>query len=284
MLTAAQIADIKLKYETHGFCHLRGVMPEDFIARLRSAFDTASARHIDEWRRHAAAGTGERSFFDIPDLLAQDDLFIDLADHPAVLPLLTELVGQDIQLHQTAARLFPPGPTFTSPFHSDITRVAGISHENMPSFLVKIHFFIEDLTPDQGCLAFIPGSQQYPASRPNPKNLDPNDPDLVVRIVPRAGDVVIFNTHVLHMAMDNASERVRKSIIYTYSHFWLKQHRSAIPEQPERFADNRQRKQLFGLPDGATSMFARRLTAPPREPLFDTVIQGAKQVARRLLR
>ena len=82
----------------------------------------------------------------------------------AVLPLLTELVGQDIQLHQTAARLFPPGPTFTSPFHSDITRVAGISHEHMSSFLVKIHFFIEDLTPDQGCLAFIPGSQQYPAS------------------------------------------------------------------------------------------------------------------------
>jgi hypothetical protein len=30
---------------------------------------------------------------------------------------------------------------------------------------------------------------------------------------------VIFNTHLLHMALDNKTTTVRKSIIYAYSHY-----------------------------------------------------------------
>lgn len=61
-------------------------------------------------------------------------------------------IGEDIALSETSARLFFPGPTFTSPFHSDVARVLGINHAHTPNLLVKLHIFFEDLAPDQGTL------------------------------------------------------------------------------------------------------------------------------------
>lgn len=73
------------------------------------------------------------------------------------------------------------------------------------------------------------------------------------KIVPKAGDAVLFNAHVLHMALDNFSPNVRKSLIYVYSHFWVKNYATAIPRDLERLATTPQRKQLFGIPSPAAN-------------------------------
>lgn len=67
------------------------------------------------------------------------------------------------------------------------------------------------------------------------------------KIVPKVDDVILFNVHLLHMALDNTSPRVRKSLIYVYSHFWVKNYPSAIPRDLERLATTSERKQLFGI-------------------------------------
>lgn len=277
MLTPQQIAEFKMKFETHGFCHVRNAIPSSTLDAARQAF--AAARTRLEPPRTASTTA---AYFDLPQILDCGEPFIDLADLPQLFPLLVELIGADIQLNHTMARLFYPGPTFTSPFHSDLSRVLGISHEHTPTFLVKVHYYLEDLAPDQGCLAFIPGSQRYPASKPNPKNLDPEHDDLVVKIVPRAGDAVIFNTHVLHMALDNRSNSVRQSLIYAYSHFWLKTYKSGAPTDLARFASNRQRKQLFGVEEPGTGYLDRRLEDP--EVSLGTELRATgKRLVKRLL-
>jgi len=278
MLTSQQIADFKMKFETHGFCHVRNAIPPAPLAAARLAFDSTRARLEPPRNAHSAS-----AYFDIPHILDCGEPFIDLVDLPQLFPLLVELVGQDIQLNHTMARLFYPGPTFTSPFHSDLTKVLGISHENTPTFLVKVHYYLEDLGADQGCLAFIPGSHRYPAATPNPKNLDPDHPDLVVKIVPRAGDAVIFNTHVLHMALDNTSGKVRQSLIYAYSHFWLKTYPSGAPTDLARFAGNRQRKQLFGIDEPGTGYLDRRLDAGAGASFGTELRDSGKRLVERLL-
>ena len=71
---------------------------------------------------------------------------------------------------------------------------------------------------------------------PRPKIEDPEHSPLVVKVVPKAGDVVIFNTHLLHMATDNESPMMRKSLIYAYSHFWVKHYANAVPSDVDRLA------------------------------------------------
>lgn len=279
MYSHDDLDEIQLQFQAHGFVHLRQVLPPAFLARLHAAFDRAAAAN-GAGPTGAAAAT--RGFFDIPAVLDQDDAFVDLADLPSLFPVLVALVGDDLQLTQTAARLFYPGKTFTAPFHSDLSHVTGFSHEHSLNFLTKVHFYLEDLSPDQGCLAFIPGSHRLPAGHPRPQRLLNEQNNAAVKIVPKAGDVVIFNTHVMHMALDNASTRVRKSIIYAYSHFWMKQYASAIPADLSRFTC-RQRKQLFGVDDPNTPHFNRRLI-DDQPGLLNRAAASAGRFARKLIR
>jgi hypothetical protein len=53
------------------------------------------------------------------------------------------------------------------------------------------------------------------------------------------------------MCLDNSSQYLRKSLIYTYGHFWMKIYPSAVPRDLDRLATTPWRKQLFGLGSGA---------------------------------
>lgn len=256
MYSPDQLLDLALHYNTQGFVHLRGLLPQPILERARAAFDARADGHA---ANVAAARAKGARFHDLPAILDADPVFVDLVDLPALLALLRATVGEDLALNDTNARLFFPGPTFTSPYHSDIARVAGIDPAHCPGFLAKVHFYLEDLEPEQGCLSFIPGSQHLPAL-----HVDPHRPTLaasnaVTRVVPRAGDAILFNTHVLHMCEANLTGRVRKSLIYTYGHFWMKAYPSALPANAACYEGNAQREQLFNVALPGVGHFNRRL-------------------------
>ena len=276
------IEEIKIKFETQGFVHLRGVIPPDMLVRAREAFDSA-AKKYDAAKRNNSKANDSLGYFDIPHILDQNEVFIDLVDLPLILSVLTSAVGSDIQLIQTMGRLFYPGPTFTAPWHSDIPQVLGIDHGAGKCLMVKAHFFLEDLKPDQGCLAFIPGSHRYPAYHPKPKIRNIDSSDLVIKTVPRAGDIVLFNTHLLHMALDNSSDQVRKSIIYAYGHYWMKNYASAVPSDLDRYATTEQRKQLFGVDIEGIPHFNRRLNGNVLAQKANTVYDAGKRILKKIL-
>lgn len=283
MFSRMEIDELKLKFETQGFIHINGAIPADMLQRISKAFDAASDRYYGQWRQEVKNGVGEARFFDIPNILDQDPVFVDLVDLSTIFELLVDIVGQDIQLNHTHARLFYPGPTFTPPWHSDIGHVLGVDHAHTSNFLVKIHFFVEDLRPDQGCLAFIPGSHRYPAKHPKPVIADIEKSSAAIKVVPKAGDAVIFNTHLLHMALDNQSSMVRKSIIYAYSHYWMKHYANSVPSDLERFANTPQRKQLFGVDVEGVPYFNRRLQGNVDQAWHSTLLSASKRLIKRTL-
>lgn len=280
MYSPDNLLDLKLQFDTQGFVHLPGLLAPALTERVRSAFDAARERSAAWIARRQ--GRGDR-FVDLPFILDADPVFIDLVDLPCLLPLLRLTVGEDLALNETSARLFFPGPTFTSPFHSDLASVLGVNHAHTPNLLVKLHVFFEDLAPEQGCLAFIPGSQHFPPLHVNPHRPTLARSSAVTRIVPRAGDAVLFNTHVLHMAEDNRTEHIRTSLIYTYGHFWMKAYPSAAPADLARFSDSPQRQQLFGVELPGISHFSRRLDklAPPTA--LQRLQETGERIAHRLL-
>jgi phytanoyl-CoA hydroxylase len=265
-----------LSYETQGFVHLPGVLEPAFLARLKAAFDRATAKHANQW---LAAGDAATPSFNLPHILDQDDVFVDLVDLPTVFPLLVEILGYDIQLMIAQGRLFRPTQTFVPPWHSDLDAVGGIDPGQSPRFMAKIHFYPEDLTPDQGCPAFIPGSHRYSIGTPRPKIDYRQDSPLIQKIVPKAGDAVLFNPHVFHMCLDNSSAHVRKSLIYTYGHFWMKNYPSAVPAHLERVATTPQRKQLFGLSSGSPKdLFDQSLLNQSMTKEVDALLESGRKL------
>jgi ectoine hydroxylase-related dioxygenase (phytanoyl-CoA dioxygenase family) len=100
--------------------------------------------------------------------------------------------------------------------------------------------------------------------------------------VPRAGDAIVFNTHLLHMALPNSSQHVRKSLIYSYSHFWVKGTVSGVPKDLDRLVTTPQRRQLFGQP-------TEHFDEPPffkkaYEPERGTDLKGLMSAGQTLLR
>jgi phytanoyl-CoA hydroxylase len=250
--------DQLLQYENQGFVHLPGLIKPDLVERVRRAFDAAASQYHDQWLAQVAHSKANKAFFDVPDILDQHDCFVELVDMASLLPILLKVVGPDIQLNHTHARVFPPGKTFTAPWHSDLVDVVGIDLAHSLNFFVKVHFYFEDLTPDQGCLAFIPGTHRLPPDHPRPVIHDVDHSPAVTKIVPKAGDAVLFNTHLLHMALDNTSPKPRKSLIYAYSHFWVKNYANAVPSDLTRHATTPLRRQLFGIEEEGVSYFDQR--------------------------
>jgi phytanoyl-CoA hydroxylase len=269
----------RIQFENLGFLHLPGYIPPELVRRLGRAFDTAADRYRGEWRDAITRGSADPRYCDIPDILDADDAFIDVVDIPKLVPLLLGAVGDDVQLNHTHARLFPPGKTFTAAWHSDMKHVLGIAHDHCPNFFVKVHYFFEDLEPDQGCLAFLPGTHRLPVGYPKPAINDPHNSSAVVKIVPKAGDCVMFNTHVLHMALDNKSEKIRKSLIYAYSHFWLKNYANSVPRDLARVATTPLRRQLFGIDKPGVNYFDQRYSDPtPVRDAFSTFTNASKRL------
>lgn len=243
--------DQRIQYENQGFLHLPAIIPSPLVGRVGAAFGAALHRHQSDGDLRDGM-----PFFDIPNILDVDECFVDLVDLPPLAAVLLAAIGPDIQLNHTHARFFPPGPTFTACWHSDLADVLGIDLAHSINFMVKVHFYFEDLAPDQGCLAFLPGTHRLP---PGPPRSDiPGDSPAAAKIVPKAGDAVLFNTHVLHMALDNTSPAPRKSLIYAYSHCWVKNYANAVPREFERLATTPLRRQLLGGETEGVSYFDQR--------------------------
>lgn len=271
--------DQRIQFENQGFLHLPGVIPPDLVARVKQAFDAATEKY-----QAGGNGVATKGFFDIPNILDVDDCFVDLVDLPSMMPVLLEAVGPDIQLNHTHARVFPPGRTFTAPWHSDLAEVIGIDLAHSIHFFAKVHYYFEDLAPNQGCLAFLPGTHRLPPNHPRPVIDDSEHSPAVTKIVPRAGDAVLFNTHLLHMALDNTSPKTRKSLIYAYSHFWLKNYANGVPSDLDRLATTPLRKQLFGVETERVSYFDQRYGEPVSSSTYNSLRAASSRLFHRVRR
>jgi hypothetical protein len=273
------IEDQLFQFEAQGFLHVPGVVSGAMLTRLQAAFEAAAHRYADQWPASSAL-----PYFDIPQPLDQDDVFVDLADIPTLFPLLLAILGADIQLVQTQARLLRPGPSHTPDWHSDLAGIRGINLGQTVNFHLKAHFYPWDLAPDQGCLAFLPGTHRFADGAERPEMSQESDSPIVRKIVPKAGDAVLFNTHLLHMALDNRNQQVRRSIIYSYSHFWVKGAVSGVPKDLERLATTPQRRQLFQQPAGHAEppFFMNAYEADHRHGMRGLLKAGSKLLRRTL--
>ena len=70
--------EAKAEYDAQGYVHIQNALEGEELVRLQAAFSRAEEQ-----------GT-------LRNILSQDDLFVDLVDHPSWLPIAQAIVGDDL--------------------------------------------------------------------------------------------------------------------------------------------------------------------------------------------
>ena len=208
------------------------------LGRLQRAFDHWAQRCKADWLDRIERGEQAATFYDIPDALEKDEIFVDIVDHPSYYGCLRDFTDAEPILLAEQVRTVPPWPLSYTNWHPDVP------HSN--PLHIKVQIYVNDVPPGSGEFAFVPGSHK-PAAGPFTRPVHQESMPGHRTFTGAAGTAVMFNSYGWHAAMDNSSGIPRKSIILIY------EKRTEGRVDPDAFASiahlctTAERRRLFSL-------------------------------------
>jgi hypothetical protein len=142
--------------------------------------------------------------------------FRDLIDHPKIFDIITELCGANVRLDHSYGIVMRAGTSGLglhgggTPF--DPAQYYSVQGRDIRTGLVAVQWALVDHVAGRGGFICVPGSHQ--SNFPPPDRLDP---DLVVDVPMRAGDVVIFTEALRHGTATWQGLQQRRTLLYKYS-------------------------------------------------------------------
>jgi phytanoyl-CoA hydroxylase len=242
----------KNTYDTQGYVNIPNALAGDELQRVQSAFQKAQESK------------------NLRNLLNQDDCFIDLVDHPAYLPIVRAIVGDDIQLRYINGGLVKPQSDSGSGWHCDLSQLKGVY---LPEAIImtKLFVYLEPVPENGACLACVPGSHRYEMGHPLPDINTHEDMPHHVKMIAQPGDAVLMNGYTWHARFHNNSDTPRRVIESSYIHAWMKtqfEFDDLSTRVQEQILSSHNRRQLFGVPEPGQTDWQRRLEdSPPYQPV-----------------
>ena len=201
--TAAQ----QKQWVEEGYLVFENAVEGALLKRLQDAFDYWTAECKQNWLARVAAGQTAPSFYDFPECLKKDEVFLEIADHPSYYGCLKTFCDSEPILQDVGPRIVPPAPISYTSWHPDTPHDRHLH--------IKIQIYLNDMARGGGEFAYVPGSHK-PDAGPFPEPRRQEDMPQMVRFTGAAGTAIMFNCYGWHTALDNNSTIPRKSIIITY--------------------------------------------------------------------
>lgn len=207
------VSDIeRYLFDVNGFLVVRGVLSAEAVVRLNAALDQQGLDDLDEESR-------DTKLHWLPDLGGP---FLDLIDHPRILPYLVEFVDERVRLDHSYGRHMVTG----SPgldlhgFPDDRPRNCAWYHVRngcISAGLTVVSFALTDVSADDGGFVCVPGSHK--ANFPSPFLDTPADRQRpwLTHVELQAGDAVIFTEALTHGSLDWEGPGVRRALFYKYA-------------------------------------------------------------------
>lgn len=202
MLTADQIA----QYHEKGYVVPDFRLPEDMLVSIRRDHDRLLAAH-PEFRDNCSA------------LLSHDMAFLNYARNDAILDMVEQVIGPDIALWNMSFFAKPAINGKKTPFHQD-----GEYWPIRPVATCTVWIAVDDATPQNGCMQFIPGSHK---DRRLMAHEQKNDPELTLQqellpdefdestaenLVLEAGQISLHDVFLAHGSAVNRSDKPRRGM------------------------------------------------------------------------
>ena len=223
-LTSAQARS----FASDGFLHLKHAIPPKLVERALGAVD----QMISEYEAERPGKHGG-VYTIIATLLKSghtNGAIDELMDHPALFPILLDLMGPYIQImgsqiYVRYPQLGAADPTrMLSGYHTDAGPSLGqihVTEDSLPINL-KVQFFLTDiLAEDRANFCVVPGSHRTPLPSKAERDLEPGWPSTGQQLLVEAGDIVIFPNTLWHGVASNQQEdNVRRSLTFRYGQMW----------------------------------------------------------------
>jgi len=194
-------------FRRNGYCVLPGVLSAAELQILNQALDADRQKHPALWMQRGEGGR----FQSVSVLLTQPAFDLTLF-HPGVLPLVRELMGEELcfEEHSVMVREALEGEPPAATWHRDTAHLP-----DHPLVLRNISavFYLTNVDEGTHCFAVVPEDVEA-------KRKLPTDHDAVCgrELHGRAGTVILFNAGSCHAGVVKASARDRRTVHVYYGH------------------------------------------------------------------
>ena len=206
-------------FDLQGYIVLKNVVSPETVAAVNQVLDRIEQLPEDALPHgvtHGKPRSPEELY--LSNMVEADPIFHDFIDHPAVIPIISEITLGLYRLnHAYAIYRWGGGYTYmhmqNTPLHPKATYHC--LNGEMFSLTSKAVFPMMNHNAEDGCFAAIPGSHKANFVRPFGNHPDEN-PGLVP-IEAQPGDCIIFTEALTHGSMVNTSAKPRRTLYYCYS-------------------------------------------------------------------
>ncbi len=226
MLTAEQID----YFNENGYLRIPQVYTPEEVGAMERELDqliqdwaTTNMGWTGPWRQvYMSPDVEQRSMLThLHDLHFYSEAWCRAVTHPRLTDALADLLGPNVELHNTTLHIKPPETGMPFPLHQDSPFYR---HEGFSYVDAIVH--LDDTNDDNGCLRFVPGSHnQGHIEHITEVNGEPCSPRLptdrwrledTVACPAQAGDVVAFSIYTVHGSYINRTDRLRRLVRLGY--------------------------------------------------------------------
>jgi phytanoyl-CoA hydroxylase len=153
----------------------------------------------------------------------RDPVFHAFATDPAVLDLVGSILGTDDISCFLSQFIFKNAGAWGQPWHQD-----SLYFPFEPARpVVGVWLAVTEATLENGCLHVVPGSHHEPVHdhvpdrRPGANlgyfEIVDHDMSMSEPVLMQAGDLLVFDSHLMHRSTDNVSNGIRGAMVYHYA-------------------------------------------------------------------
>jgi phytanoyl-CoA hydroxylase len=223
--------DLVREFSERGFVRLEGFADRETcdrmlarvveISRDRAAGSRTAGLVMPEVKLAGSKGPPESRVSKIFSL-HRDTVFAEFAHSSDVLRLVKPLIAPSLVCFLSQFIFKNPG-AWGQPWHQD-----SFYFPFEPARpIVGVWLAVTEATLENGCLHVLPGSQHEPVhhhvpdARPDSQygyyEIVDHDMSAAVPVLMQAGDLLLFDSHLMHRSTDNVSSGIRAAMVYHYA-------------------------------------------------------------------
>jgi ectoine hydroxylase-related dioxygenase (phytanoyl-CoA dioxygenase family) len=212
-------------YHKQGWLIPKFQLPHSLINELRTTLDDLIAKNpgVRPEKLVSAHVVGKSNGGMNDEGVRGSRAFLDLAQHPEIIEMVSEVIGPDVILWGCHVFCKPAGDGLETPWHQD-----GHYWPIRPLATCTVWVALDDSTIENGCLRVVPGSHANKEIKPHlvedrndlvlnlRTQADAFNPEEAVDIQLKAGQMSMHDVYMIHGANVNRSTKRRAGVALRY--------------------------------------------------------------------